>query len=788
MGMECYIMKRILCLFLIIAFIFSACKESDETIISPRETDNMICAPLVDIRYDGARYEAGTMSYTLSGLAKEALFSLFSHSSFMRDGIFYGDTGSGFCMLNTEGEKIDFIAYNTEDSMQISPDTGKTVLCDGTIAVMHALDDPGIWIINNAGEILFETKLPNEQFISGMPCVLRADAYYLYVMQGNYFYQYDVSLTLLKSVWLPGDFNYEIHICKDGSVVLGMYANNLYLLDMNGNGTISQYPQVGLPDTLSDAMIRFGAEDVLYYANNDGIYTAGHDGNYPQIFSWSGGTARYNQFWYALDSTHILVYAASSMMEDSAYHLLTPASRDERDKPRRVVTLSVLDVDDNGYIAALVDGFNQTNEEYFVEVTLYDPMEMLSSYETLKESFLFGGEIPDMFCVFNGIYQRMMSDMGDKHAFVDLTPYFRDKVFQGLIDAYTVDGSLSFLPLCIQAELLAAKTSIVGTDGKLTVQKLYTLKDSLNTETGQVLFSEPDIAEELYQHSISDFVDTAQKTCSFDSEEFREWIQFLDRADTIYSNPSYGYFHNRIQRQETAYAAVSTLELSSHLQNEDVLFLKMPLSNPIQYIAVKKLFGDCAFSLCGFPSVKGGGATVTGSHFFGITEMSKTKGGAAAFMEYILSQEMQIQEKLICNALPVTRKAMEAVLKQYHYYYPVDDNAFPLYTEWDSTLEQSVVLGTHIEPFYRLLTSPDALFLKQHPDFYEQFYEISMTETDISEILSFFDRCSMYGGISEDAKITAILEEELSAYENGVKTLDEVSLLIQSRVWIYLNE
>ena len=62
---------------------------------------------------------------------------------------------------------------------------------------------------------------------------------------------------------------------------------------------------------------------------------------------------------------------------------------------------------------------------------------------------------------------------------------------------------------------------------------------------------------------------------------------------------------------------------------------------------------------------------------------------------------------------------------------------------------------------------------------------IEITDEDKAEIMHFFDH--LCAG-NTDKTVAEIVKEELSAYESGVKSLDDTSKLIQSRVWIYLNE
>ncbi|MBR5221372.1 MAG: hypothetical protein IKV66_10330, partial [Clostridia bacterium] len=66
--------------------------------------------------------------------------------------------------------------------------------------------------------------------------------------------------------------------------------------------------------------------------------------------------------------------------------------------------------------------------------------------------------------------------------------------------------------------------------------------------------------------------------------------------------------------------------------------------------------------------------------------------------------------------------------------------------------------------------------------------EYHISDAECAEIMDFLNHSTMSGGVSDDSTVIAILEEELSAYTSGAKTLDEVSKLIQSRVSIYLAE
>ena len=57
---------------------------------------------------------------------------------------------------------------------------------------------------------------------------------------------------------------------------------------------------------------------------------------------------------------------------------------------------------------------------------------------------------------------------------------------------------------------------------------------------------------------------------------------------------------------------------------------------------------------------------------------------------------------------------------------------------------------------------------------------------EVAGMMFFFDNCISYA--HPDETIRDILNEELSVYRAGVRTLEETTKIIDSRVWIYLNE
>ena len=62
----------------------------------------------------------------------------------------------------------------------------------------------------------------------------------------------------------------------------------------------------------------------------------------------------------------------------------------------------------------------------------------------------------------------------------------------------------------------------------------------------------------------------------------------------------------------------------------------------------------------------------------------------------------------------------------------------------------------------------------------------SMTDEHRRALLNFFETIKIR--TTADEKILSIVNEELSYWKNGVRSLEETTKIIDSRVWIYLNE
>ena len=70
--------------------------------------------------------------------------------------------------------------------------------------------------------------------------------------------------------------------------------------------------------------------------------------------------------------------------------------------------------------------------------------------------------------------------------------------------------------------------------------------------------------------------------------------------------------------------------------------------------------------------------------------------------------------------------------------------------------------------------------------FYPNTVTVTLTDADKTALRRLFYETEMQSLV--DTTMSAIIKEELSAYRAGVRTLSEMQRILQSRLYIYVNE
>ena len=765
------------CFLILIMLLLSCCTDSGTPQEQAVETDaDAVILPLADRDTPDARYISDISSYQMDEWSEGFALKRNGYASFVRGGCYYAETLDGYLVLNGDGVSQRTLSFSMPDDAKVLSFTCNEaeeflVLTTNGIGVeLHRLGEDSI--------VQKTVSLPVE-FYDFSQTVIRAYGDSIYIMQANSFAVYDAELNLQKMLYFPGDAYGKMSVMADGTIFLGAYAHTLYTVDLAA-GAFVPYEIPGLVEELSEAAVHFDTGENLYLADGTGIYCCSTGGEFARILDWSTGGVKYSTFMdlRIFDEDSFAVFANDPKTFRASFQKLS--SFVMRGEPRRVITLGMNSADNEGHIAALVFNFNSTNTRYYIDLFSYMdkyPYNENNPYyarDSIQEEFL-NGEEPDIIL---DLATMMTETLVDKNAFVDLDPYFGDQLLGGVRAASRINGVLPYVPLCMNVTTLVSADETA--DGYLTMQSLYDAAADLGEE--QYLFSHPYDAMRVYECGIRTFYDTEAKQCSFDSAQFCEFIRFTEQIDARYMNTELGYI-NRQFVNEPSYT-LSDPCVRDRLADGTLRYFSTTIQSDADLAATKYILGGEHMTYHGYPT-GGGGAYILPYFKMYITANSDVQGGAAEFLSFALSKEAMTAPTLTRSFLPTTQDAMRALLDESPYYYYEDDPAEWLpYTTYDGNA--AVVSGVYL---FHLLDSatPDMEQALKYADS-GKVKEIVLTEEDKDAFLALLNADGAVSSSAGNTVINSILEEELSAYYAGAKPLEEAAKLIQSRVWIYLNE
>lgn len=440
-------------------------------------------------------------------------------------------------------------------------------------------------------------------------------------------------------------------------------------------------------------------------------------------------------------------YASYDEMDTGASHLAKFTKVDPSDvKEKKIITLAMAYTDWG--VRSQVIKFNKASDEYRITIQDYSSMyateEDYSAGITRLNADIVSGKVPDLLLLDESMpVESYMS----KGLFEDLKPYIEkdseldiNNYMPNILEAFSRQGKLLVLVPNFSIQTLVAKTSEVGPDRGWTVQEATALWDS-KPEGTEFLNSSTrgDMMGYCMRMASSQFIDPESGKCSFDSGEFIQMLEFINR------------FPEEID--EDYYTDQYWQNFDSQWRDGRVLTSYSYIGDFRNYNNIKKgTFGE-DITMIGFPSSDGDGSVIVPGNQFAMSSKSKDKEGAWGFLRTFITEEYQ--SDIYGFTLSITqlkRQAKEATQKPYY----EDENGNKV--EYDDTFyvgDMEIV----IEP----MTQQEA-------------------DTLLEELYS-FHQVSQY-----DEALSQIINEEAAAYFSGQKSAKDVAGIIQSRAQIYVNE
>lgn len=345
---------------------------------------------------------------------------------------------------------------------------------------------------------------------------------------------------------------------------------------------------------------------------------------------------------------------------------------------------------------------------------------------------------PDVDIVyFNGYtpYADMMN-FASKDLLVDLNTYLeadaevkREDLMTSILDACTYDGMLVGLPTGFYVSTVIGKVSDVGTEPGWTFTEMKALLESKEPGTQLFYARTRDWALEMCMNlGYQQFVDLETATCSFDSQEFIDVLEFAN------------LFPEEYQWVEG--------EDETVLMNQGkVLLTAYNLSDFAEIQLYTEIFGE-ELTYIGYPTVEGNGALMSMGSTFAITKNC---------------DQPEHAWKLIRE-----------------YFLPKEDSANSRYYSYNLSIRND-----DFDKFCEEAMSDDNNGSWGWGDFMVEIQPA--TQEQVDEVKDLVANITAVDGAVSNAMLN-IISEEAAAYFNGQKSAQEVASIIQSRMQVYLSE
>ena len=814
--------QRLIVYVILMAFmlsVLSSCNENGQT------TEERPISPVTMI--DNGEGSSITFSdicgYTVQAWNLPDICPVLTSHSFRVQGDtvqFLSDTDTGdtvLVVMNTDGEALQSFPLPMDEDAAVTSiyPTDAELHADDSLFWLSTADGSGKRFLRHYGDADSSTPLAeirttppaeemlNNQSTPNIPAKLRivytgsdrrADQTRILVLEEQRLTVYDYDLQRLAVLALPtcnasgsplnSDMVFETAVMVTDSIcMLGYQMTDACFVDLAALQITEKPDSMRLPEDVR-YMTCYPSEDALFYLTEEGLFRgspATTDAPM-QLRFLDGILADYPDTVLGIFSDGSVLIREFDYFENTlAFKRIVP-TQSTGPLSRKVITLSSLQfgrllgnqmrvIEDSEWMAQAIAAFNAENEAYYIEVlpSYYeraaDRGGNTSVLDILKED-LFAGEVADL--VLFDSYESSLIPYLEKDAFLDLQSVYADTLLPAVETAFSINEHLYLLPLSFHINTFLTNQAEIAADTPLTMQRFYEIAEMLPADT--VMTASESAIDRITANEIMSFVDRENKTCSFDSPGFCDFIRFSEQFNESYVNAEYGTVSNN---GDWIYR-ISTPGITENLQSGKQMFLEFPMNTVNGYTAAKLLYGE-DFTICGYPSSKGCGAEIRSDVLLAVNADSAVLGGVKQFLDFVLSEQMQTSMALLSSGLPVVRDAFVSAMDMftYQYYY----EPLFLFSDRYSNLGMMQYVGA----------SETSLKDTKYKDTeWATYHEVVFTEEDKAALLAFLDTCRMQA--NTDTVITSIVNEELSAWREGVRSLEDAAKIIDSRVWIYLNE
>ncbi len=401
--------------------------------------------------------------------------------------------------------------------------------------------------------------------------------------------------------------------------------------------------------------------------------------------------------------------------------------------------------------------YNDTNPDYFIRLDTkysvtdkylsgeveYDEdnqddaeLELTSELSNQLMIDLLAGDGPDIILDGSSFYQ-----LNNEDYLLNLSDEIStDGLFSNVIDAAKVDEKLYQVPLTIGITGIVANAADVGSDQHGFTFDEYSDfvsgpcngTDPFQAETGR---TQLDIFTECLAMINADCM--SGDKVSFDNDSFRALAEYVNDniTDPVDTGNDTGVVYSGMGMGEEQ--AVATYQQSLAFTS-------------LLYWYSSKVEDTCVL---GAPTVDGRGPIIGVSCSVAVSAQTQEKEACVAFVETLLSEDIQTD------------------YGRYDYCNPVRISAY------ETTAQEAIdAYNKNVEDYSRYMTDAELVEMGMAP----------VDSSAIDRFESMIETCSQVASI--DPAVMSIIREEMPAYFSGQKTLDDVIVIMEDRVQTFINE
>lgn len=526
--------------------------------------------------------------------------------------------------------------------------------------------------------------------------------------------------------------------------------NVFYPVDLEKKALGDEMP---LADGAYQVFPGFGEYDYLYSPNNESVFGHIKDTDKSEkLLNWlecdvDNDHMDRNDVSFQEDGS---IVAMERSYEDNKVEmnviLLSPVDRSELPQ-KKELTLACIGLD--WTIRPLIIKFNRAHDD--IRIVVRDYGETITNDRTYDDAVqtlnteILSGNVPDLMMTSNLPVERYAA----KGLIQDLWPLIdgdkelgREDLMEHFFDVLSTDGKLYQLATSFNIQTAAVKSSVA--DGR-TSWTLGEVKEALSKlEPGAGIFSETAdrdmMLTNLLTFNLDSFLNWEEKSCSFDTPEFIEILEFANSfAQMDWDNYDY----------ESSESEFSRVKNGKQLMHEVWL-------SQLQDVQVERAFFNSDVAMIGYPTSGEKGSAFTANGCLSISSTCKDLDAAWSFARELLLDKNQMNGW----GFPTNRHAFDKKAKE---------EMTPDYMVNPETGEKEEVSHAGIG---------------FDDDFMVELY--AATQEDYDLMMDAYNSCNSV--MRTDLDVINLVKDEAKAFFAGQKTAEETAKLIQDRVGLYMME